>query len=229
MKKLIIIPAYNEEESIEGTIQDIEQFAQDYDYLIVNDSSTDKTGQLCKEKGFRCITLPVNLGIGGAVQTGYLYAMENGYDVAVQVDADGQHDVRFLHDLFERMEETQAGMVIGSRFIEKKGFQSSALRRTGITFLTWLIRIVTGHRITDPTSGFRMVNRDVICLFARDYPRDYPEPESVVCLLRNKLKVEEVPVQMRERQGGTSSIHMWRSVYYMIKVSIAIIIEWIRG
>ena len=229
MKKLIIIPAYNEEESIEGTIHDIEQYASDYDYLIVNDASTDKTGEVCEKRGFRCVTLPINLGIGGAVQTGYLYAKENGYDIAVQVDADGQHDVRFLHALLERMEETQAGMVIGSRFIEKKGFQSSALRRTGITFLTWLIRIVTGKHITDPTSGFRMVNRDVICLFARDYPRDYPEPESAVCLLRKGIKVEEVPVQMRERQGGTSSIHMWRSVYYMIKVSIAIIIERIRG
>ena len=229
MKKLIIIPAFNEEEAIEGTIHDIEQYADDYDYLIVNDASTDRTGELCREKEFRHVTLPSNLGIGGAVQTGYLYALENGYDIAVQVDADGQHDVRFLPILLARMEESQADMVIGSRFIEKKGFQSSAIRRTGISFLTWLIRIFTGKRITDPTSGFRMVNRDVICLFARDYPRDYPEPESAVCLLRHKYKIEEVPVLMRERQGGVSSIHLWHSIYYMIKVSLAIVIEWVRN
>lgn len=228
MKKLIIIPAYNEEEAIAGTIRDIKLNAPDYDYIIINDASTDRTEEICRENNYPCLTLPVNLGIGGAVQTGYLYARDKGYDIAVQVDADGQHDVRYLNKLLERLIETKAGMVIGSRFIEREGFQSSAMRRVGIHFLTGLIRLFSGKIVRDPTSGFRMVNREVICRFARNYPRDYPEPESTVYLLRNKYKVEEVPVQMRERQGGISSIHFWRSIYYMIKVSLAIMIEWLR-
>ncbi len=225
MKKLIIIPAFNESESIKYTIQNIRQDAPDFDYLIINDCSTDKTESICREEGFNYLSLPVNLGIGGAVQTGYRYAVENGYDVVVQVDGDGQHDVRFLNRMVETLQRENADMVIGSRFIEKEGFQSSAMRRVGINYFMYLIKALTKTRVTDPTSGFRMVNRRTAEIFAVNYPRDYPEPESTVYLLRRGKKVLEVPVVMRERQGGVSSIRFKRSIYYMIKVSLAILIE----
>lgn len=228
MKKLIIIPAFNEEANIENTVRDIEENAEGFDYVVINDCSTDRTRKICEEKGFNVVNLPINLGIGGAVQTGYRYAYEQGYDVAVQVDGDGQHDPEFLRTMAEYLMENQLDMVIGSRFIEKKGFQSSQMRRVGIVFFSWLIKILTGYRITDPTSGLRMTGRAAMELFSRDYPRDYPEPESVVAVLRRKMKVEEIPVVMRERQGGVSSISMKKSVYYMVKVTLAILIERIR-
>lgn len=229
MKKLIIIPAYNESESLEHTVRDIEEYAKDFDYIVVNDCSTDRTLEICKEQGFPVISLPINLGIGGAVQTGYLYAYRNGYDMAVQVDGDGQHDPAFLTQMADYLESHQLDMVIGSRFIEKQGFQSSLFRRMGIRYFSWLIRMLTGKTITDPTSGLRMVGRDVIKLFSERYPNDYPEPESVTAILRQGKKVEEIPVVMRERAGGISSISMQNSIYYMIKVSLAILIEWIRS
>ena len=170
----------------------------------------------------------VNLGIGGAVQTGYKYAVRNGYDMAVQVDGDGQHDPRFLEEMADYLEEHNLDMVVGSRFIEKQGFQSSGLRRVGIRFFTVLIKFLTGKTITDPTSGLRMVGKNVLQIFAEEYPKDYPEPETVVGILRRGMKVEEIPVIMHEREGGVSSISMKKSVYYMIKVSLAIIIERIR-
>ena len=170
----------------------------------------------------------MNLGIGGAVQTGYLYAARNGYDIAVQVDGDGQHDPKFLSKMAEFIEAEHADMVIGSRFINREGFQSSGARRVGIKYFTMLIKLLTGAKITDPTSGLRMVNREIIEFFAEEYPKDYPEPESVVAILRRKKKVLELPVIMRERSGGVSSISMKKSVYYMIKVSLAILIERIR-
>lgn len=228
MKKLVIIPAYNESASIEKTVREIQNKAKDFDYVIINDCSTDNTKQICEEHGFNVVNLPVNLGIGGAVQTGYKYALRNGYDMAVQVDGDGQHDPEFLERMSEHLLETGADMVIGSRFIEKQGFQSSGTRRMGIKYFTVLIRLLTGKTITDPTSGLRLVNRDIIKLFAYDYPKDYPEPESAVAVLRRGKKVEEIPVIMRERNGGVSSISMKKSVYYMIKVSLAILIERIR-
>lgn len=228
MKKLIIIPAYNEEANIVKTVESIERDAVGFDYIVINDCSTDRTKEICEEHGFHYVDLPINLGIGGAVQTGYKYAWENGYDMAVQVDGDGQHDPEFLELMAEYLETHQVDMVIGSRFIEKQGFQSSGLRRVGIRFFSGLIRVMTGKAITDPTSGLRMAGRNVIELFSKDYPRDYPEPESVVAILRKGLKVAEVPVIMREREGGVSSISMKKSVYYMVKVTLAILIERIR-
>ena len=228
MKKLIIIPAYNEETNIEKTVEAILRDSVGFDYVIINDCSTDRTKQICEEKGYNVVNLPINLGIGGAVQTGYKYALRKGYDMAVQVDGDGQHDPKFLEEMAEYLERNQLDMVIGSRFIEKQGFQSSGLRRIGIRFFTWLIKVLTGETITDPTSGLRMVNRNVLATFAEDYPKDYPEPESVVAILRKKMKVKEIPVIMHEREGGVSSISMKKSVYYMVKVSLAIIIERIR-
>ena len=228
MKKLIIIPAYNESENILNTVKCIEEDAPDFDYVVINDCSKDNTLEILENNHLNFVNLPVNLGIGGAVQTGYQYALENGYDVAVQVDGDGQHDPKFLGNLFETLVKENADMVIGSRFIKNEGFQSTFMRRVGITYFTKLIHYLTGKTITDPTSGFRMCNRKVIELFSRDYPRDYPEPESIVALLKRKMKVIEVPVQMKERQGGESSINASKSVYYMIKVSLAILIENLR-
>lgn len=228
MKKILIIPAYNEEENIVRTVEAIKKSAQSFDYVIINDCSTDGTRKICEEKGFNIVNLPINLGIGGAVQTGYKYAYENGYDVAVQVDGDGQHDPEFLNIMAEYLTEHKVDMVIGSRFIEKKGFQSSVTRRMGIKFFSGLIKILTGKKITDPTSGLRMIGRNVMEIFSRDYPRDYPEPESIVAVLRKNLKVEEIPVVMLERKGGVSSISPKKSIYYMVKVTLAILIESIR-
>ena len=228
MKRLIIIPAYNEAENIVKTVEAIKEKAKGFDYIIINDCSTDRMKNICEENGYNVINLPINLGIGGAVQTGYKYAYNHDYDIAVQVDGDGQHDPLFLDVMAQYLEEHSADMVIGSRFIEKKGFQSSRARRIGIVFFTKLIKIMTGATITDPTSGLRMVGRNVIELFSNDYPRDYPEPESVVAILRRHMKVIEIPVVMKEREGGVSSISLKKSVYYMIKVTLAILIERIR-
>ena len=228
MKKLIIIPAFNEESNIEKTVTAIQKNAQGFDYVIINDCSGDNTRQICEENGYNIVNLPINLGIGGAVQTGYKYALEHGYDVAVQVDGDGQHDPEFLSTMAEHLMDNGLDMVIGSRFIEKEGFQSSALRRIGIIFFSKLIKILTGTLITDPTSGLRMIGRNAMALFAVYYPRDYPEPESVVAVIQRGMKVEEIPVVMKEREGGVSSISLKKSVYYMIKVTLAIMIERIR-
>ena len=228
VKKLIIIPAFNEEANIEKTVNAIERDAKDFDYVIINDCSTDRTREICESHGYNIVNLPINLGIGGAVQTGYKYAYQYGYDMAVQVDGDGQHDPEFLNTMAEYVEKNHVDMVIGSRFIEKKGFQSSAARRMGIKFFSWLIKFLTRERITDPTSGLRMVGRNVIDIFSRDYPKDYPEPESVVAVLRKKMTVREIPVIMHEREGGVSSISPKKSIYYMVKVTLAILIERIR-
>lgn len=228
MKKLIVIPAYNEEESIKSTVEDIINNSTGFDYIVINDCSTDTTKKICEENDFNVVNLPINLGIGGAVQTGYIYALKNDYDLVVQVDGDGQHDVSFLNVMAEHLINNQLDIVVGSRFIEKEGFQSSWMRRIGILYFTAIIKICTGKTITDPTSGLRMIGKKGINLFANDYPKDYPEPETVVTLLRNKLKVGEIPVVMRERQGGESSISMKKSVYYMIKVTLAIFMARLR-
>lgn len=225
LRKLVIIPAYNESASIVNTVNDIKNNAPDFDYVVINDHSKDNTLQICKDAGLNVIDLPLNLGIGGAVQTGYLYACQNGYDIAVQFDGDGQHDAKYLNEMAETLVKEQADMVIGSRFIEKEGFQSSFTRRLGIRYFTFLIKILTGQKITDPTSGYRMCNRKIIELFAGNYPKDYPEPETTTWILRKKLKVLEIPVIMRAREEGVSSISLKKSFYYMFKVTMAIIIE----
>lgn len=228
MKKLVIIPAYNEQECILDTVTDIVKKAPDFDYVIINDCSKDNTLSICRKNNLHVLDLPINLGIGGAVQTGYLYAYKNGYDIAVQMDGDGQHDAYYLDMMAQTLEKENLDMVIGSRFIENEGFQSSRLRRCGIQFFTFLIKLLFGEKITDATSGMRMCNRRTMELFIKDYPRDYPEPETVARLLRHKYKVKEVPVIMRERMAGTSSISLRKSIYYMVKVSMAILIERLR-
>lgn len=219
--KLVIIPAYNEAGCIVNTVNDIIENAPEFDYVVINDCSRDETYKLCLENGFNVVNLPINSGIGAAVQTGYLYAKRYGYEYAIQVDGDGQHDAAFLGTMARYMEGHGTGMLIGSRYIEKQGFQSSGLRRFGIKYFTVLIRILTGKKITDPTSGMRMVGRDIIEYFAEEYPKDYPEPETAVTIVKKGWSVDEIPVVMKERQAGTSSISPKRSVYYMIKVSLA--------
>lgn len=228
MKSIVIIPAYNEEKSIEKTVADIRENAPEFDYVIVNDCSKDDTLKVCTDKGMHVLNLPINLGIGGAVQTGYLYAYKNGYDFAVQFDGDGQHDARFLHEMRDYMAGHKLNMLIGSRFIEKEGFQSSGIRRFGIRYFSALIKLLTRARITDPTSGMRMVDREVMEIYANSYPKDYPEPESVVAILNMGKTVGEYPVVMRERTEGISSISPLRSVYYMVKVTLAILVEMLR-
>lgn len=223
MKVLLIIPAYNEQETILSVVREVR--AAGYDYVVVNDGSTDNTLRILQENGINHVNLSENLGIGGSVQTGHLYARAHGYDVDIQVDGDGQHDISYVPRLLERI-QAGADMAIGSRFVQKTdGFQSTGLRRAGIRWLQRCIRAVTGLTITDCTSGFRACDRRAIELFASRYPNDYPEPEAVVMAYRAGLRVEEAPVQMRERQGGVSSINPAKSVYYMIKVTLAVLIE----
>lgn len=224
MKTLLIIPAYNESANIASLVNDISTNYPQYDYVVINDCSTDQTSHILSTVKANHINLPVNLGIGGGVQTGYQYALEHGYDIAVQIDGDGQHDPKYIKDVIAPIENGQADAVIGSRFIEKEGFQSSISRRFGINLLSTLIRVLCGVQVRDVTSGMRAVNRKMIAVYASNYAQDYPEPEALLTAGIMKARVMEVPVQMRERQGGTSSINALRSIYYMIKVSIALVL-----
>ena len=223
LRTLVVIPAYNEQDSIKVTVESV--IAAGFDYVVVNDGSTDSTLEICRCNGFNVLDLEQNLGIGGAVQAGHRYALMHGYDVDVQFDGDGQHDVRCIPMLLEKIEEG-FDLVIGSRFLEWNldNFQSTFMRRVGIKWISTLIRAVTGSRVTDPTSGFRASGKSSIKLFAYDYPADYPEPESIVDSIQHGLKVGEVSVLMHPRQGGESSIRPLSSVYYMLKVTLAILI-----
>lgn len=228
MRTLVIIPAYNEETNISSLIESLNDIDLLIDIVVINDCSTDNTSSICKKMGVSVIDLPCNLGIGGAVQTGYKYAREQGYDIAIQVDGDGQHKPEYIRALIEPIIKGEADMVIGSRYIDKKGFQSTWLRRVGIHYFSKLIKLLTKQTVTDPTSGFRACNKQLVNLFAQRYPKDYPEPESIVFLRRRNFRLTEVPVVMQERFGGISSINPLKSVYYMIKVSIAILIDILR-
>lgn len=223
-KVLIIIPAYNESENIEYVVRHMMEEAPQYDYLVVNDGSTDNTLYLCRKANFHYLDLSINMGIGGAVQAGYVYAHKYNYDIAVQMDGDGQHDIAYLDELLKPILDKKADVVIGSRFLKKEGFQSSAGRRVGINILSGLIWLTTGQRIMDVTSGYRAVNRMFIDIYSKDYPTDYPEPEAIVAAIMHRGRVKEVPVQMKAREGGTSSITFKKSIYYMIKVTLAIFI-----
>lgn len=223
MKVLVIIPAYNEQENILHTIQDLDVYFPKMDRVVINDDSQDNTKALLEKNRIDHINLPVNLGIGGGVQTGYLYAYENGYDIAVQMDGDGQHCAAELQKVIQPILDGKADVVIGSRFLTKEGFQSTFLRRMGIRFLSNIVWCCTGKRIQDVTSGFRAVDRRFIEIFSREYAQDYPEPEAIVAAAKYNGKICEVPVIMRERKNGRSSIRSVQSLYYMVKVSLAII------
>lgn len=221
-KILVIIPAYNEEQNIEKVVAQLTKVLPEAAYLIVNDCSLDNTERICKKCGFHYMTLPINLGIGGGVQAGYQYALEHDFDIAVQMDGDGQHDAEYIRDILCPILEGEADIVIGSRFLTGEGFQSSTLRRMGISFLSFLIQICSGTKVKDVTSGFRAVNRKFISIYAKEYSQDYPEPEAIIAGALSHGRIKEVPVIMHERKGGTSSINIWKSIYYMIKVSVAI-------
>ena len=224
MKTIVIVPAYNEEGNIRNTLRDLEENGAGTDVLVMNDCSTDGTEAVLKETGVNHLTFPVNLGIGGGVQAGYKYARDHGYDIAIQFDGDGQHEARYLKDLMEPLIKDEADIVIGSRFVKHEGFQSSGARRLGIGILSRLIRLLCGVKVLDVTSGMRAVNRRFIEEYAENYAQDYPEPEALLYAGMRKARIREVPVQMKERVGGKSSIGAGGSVYYMIKVSLALLI-----
>ena len=224
-KALIIIPAYNEAQNIEKVITDIKKNTKNFDYIIINDCSTDKTKEICETNRYNLINLPVNLGIGGCVQTGYLYAKKSGYKYAVQFDGDGQHSAKYLEKMLEELKVNKYDMLIGSRFITNEGFQSSGMRRLGIRLLSNLIKFFNKIEIRDVTSGYRLVNNKIIEEFCKYYPKDYPEPESLNYCLRKKYKVNEIPVLMNRRENGVSSINHIKAGYYMLKVSLAIILD----
>lgn len=228
MRVLVIIPAYNEELNIERVVTNLKQIinkSKDYiNYIVVDDGSVDGTFEICKKNNFNVIHLVHNLGIGGCVQTGYKYAYDNNYDVAIQFDGDGQHDVNYIIKLIEEIKKG-TDLVIGSRFIGNLSkFKSSGTRRIGIKILSFLIKLCTGKNIYDPTSGFRATNKNIIKLFCQNYPPEYPEPTSTVKLITEGYKVSEIPVEMHERKFGTSSIKPLKSIYYMFNVGISIII-----
>jgi glycosyltransferase involved in cell wall biosynthesis len=227
-KVLVIVPAFNEQANLPLLVSKLRRVEPKLDILIINDRSLDETALICNELDVNTIHLPCNLGIGGAVQTGYKYAQLHGYEYAVQVDGDGQHDPAYIGAILQPLMDNEADLVIGSRYITKEGFQSSSIRRIGIQYFSMLIELLIRQKITDPTSGFRASNAKVIDLFARFYPADYPEPESIVFIRRNKLIIQEVPVIMHQRLGGMTSIKSFRTIYYMIKVSLAIFIDRLR-
>ena len=229
MRVLVMIPAFNEEESIVAFVEELKAVRPDVDFVVINDCSRDRTAALCREHGYPLLNLPVNLGIGGAVQTGYLYALENGYDAAVQMDGDGQHDPKDLSAILAPIEKGAADLTVGSRFLTGEGFQSTILRRLGSSILRGAVFLRTGKHLTDPTSGFRAASGRVIRLFAQHYAQDYPEPESLVTALKAHAQVLDIPVRMRARLGGKSSISELRAVYYMLKVTLAVLLHMPQG
>ena len=232
-KLIFIIPAYNEELSILKTVKEIEKHNKanktNYDYIVINDGSTDNTEKVLRDNNLNHITLVHNLGIGGAVQTGYKYALKHNYDIAVQFDGDGQHDVSYVEKLVEPINNKEANMTIGSRYIENLSeFKSTRLRRLGITIISFFIRLTTKEKIYDTTSGYRAVDKNIIEYFSRAYPVEYPEPVSTVEVLKKKYKIKEVAVSMNERENGISSIRAWKDAYYMMNVCLSIILIWLR-
>jgi glycosyltransferase involved in cell wall biosynthesis len=228
---LAVIPAYNEVATVGQVIRDLRAAAPRFDVVVVDDGSTDATAQVAATAGARLLRLPFNLGIGGAVQAGFLYALENGYDYVVQVDADGQHCADQIVQLTAAMEaDPTLDLVCGSRFLtDEHGYPAPISRRTGIHLFAFLLSKIVGQRVSDPTSGFRLYNRRGIELFARDYPHDYPEVEAVLMLHFHRLRMKEVPVRMLQRGEGVSSIRSGKSVYYMIKVLLAIFVGLVRA
>jgi glycosyltransferase involved in cell wall biosynthesis len=228
-RRVAIVPALNEEHALPKVIDELRAFDPRLDIVVVDDGSVDRTAEVAAAKGARVLRLPFNLGIGGAVQTGFRFAFEHGYDIAVRVDGDGQHDPSQLDRVLAPVLSGEADIAVGSRFAaEGDGYRSSRTRRLGIRLLAQVVSRIVGQRVTDTTSGFQALNRHGIALFARDYPHDYPEVEATVMVFRHRLRLVEVPVTMRERGGGRSSITALRSVYYMVKVLLAIFVGLFR-
>ncbi len=227
---LAIVPALNEERTIAQVVGEIRSYDPRLEIVVVDDGSTDRTAEVARAAGARVLQLPFNLGIGGAVQTGFRYARENDFDFAVRVDGDGQHDPAQLGAIVEPVLRGEADIVVGSRYLSASGdgYRSSVPRRMGIRILAWVVSKLTGQRISDPTSGFQALNRKAIALFAADYPHDYPEVEALVLLLRHRLRLQEVPIVMRPRTAGRSSIQTLSSAYYMVKVLLALLVSSFR-
>jgi glycosyltransferase involved in cell wall biosynthesis len=225
-RRIAIVPALNEEAAIARVIDEIRAFDPGLEIVVVDDGSPDRTAQAARAAGAHVLRLPFNLGIGGAVQTGFRYAYENGFELAVRVDGDGQHDPSQLAAVIEPVLRGEADIVVGSRYLvaADEGYRSTAPRRLGIRILARTVSLLTRQRITDPTSGFQALNRKAIALFAVDYPHDYPEVEAVVLVLRHRLRLREVPIAMRPRASGRSSIRTLSSIYYMVKVLLALFV-----
>jgi glycosyltransferase involved in cell wall biosynthesis len=229
LRRVAIVPALNEEHTIPRVIDELRSFDAGLDIVVIDDGSTDRTADVAASMGAYVLRLPFNLGIGGAVQTGFRFAHERHYDIAVRVDGDGQHDPSQLGRILEPVLADRADIAVGSRFAaDEGGYRSSRSRRIGIRILAAVVSRVVGQRVTDTTSGFQALNRQGIALFAGDYPHDYPEVEATVMVFRHRLRLAEVPVSMRERGGGSSSITALRSIYYMVKVLLAIFVGLFR-
>ena len=228
MRRVAIVPAYNEEACIGPVIDELRAFDDGLTIVVVDDGSNDRTVDVARANGAVVLRLPYNLGIGGCVQTGFRFADEQGFDVAVRVDGDGQHDASQLGAVLAPVLAGDADICVGSRYRERAGYQSSPTRRLGIRILAATVSALTRQRVTDPTSGFQALNRKAIRLFANDYPHDYPEVEALVLLIRHRLRLREVPVEMRPRAGGRSSIRAFGSVYYMVKVLLALFVGTFR-
>jgi hypothetical protein len=228
MKLLIIVPAYNEEESLPGVIRDIRTHTPLAGIIVVNDGSRDRTAAVARELGVDVLNLPFNLGIGGAMQAGYLYAAQHGYEIAVQFDGDGQHRAEELRKLLEPLARDEADLVIGSRFVQPGQYKAPIMRRIGISIFSFTLSCILESPVKDTTSGFRAANKKVIAFFSRFYPEDYPEVEALVLLHKQGLRIAEVPVDMRERTGGRTSITPGKSIYYMVKVLLAVFIDLLK-
>lgn len=226
-KVLAIVPAYNEEGSLPATIAELTEVAPDIDYLVVNDGSRDKTEELCKSNGYCYVSHPTNLGLTAGIQTGMKYAMRHGYDMAIQFDADGQHDPAYIKTLVQKMDQSGADIVIGSRFVTEE--KPNSLRMLGSNLISNMIKLTTGKRIMDPTSGMRLYNAAAIKLFSTQGWAS-PEPDTLACLIRKGFKVEEVQVTMRERSAGESYLNLSRSISYMLNTCTSILFsQWFRS
>jgi glycosyltransferase involved in cell wall biosynthesis len=228
MKKIAIVPALNEEGCIGDVVGELHAFDAGLDIVVIDDGSIDRTAAVARAAGAHVLRLPFNLGIGGSVQTGFRYAYENGYELAVRVDGDGQHDPSQLGKVIAPVVDGDVDICVGSRWLEGEGYRSSATRRIGIRILALAVSMLTRQRVTDPTSGYQALNAKAIRLFAADYPHDYPEVEAHVLVFRHALRLREVPVAMRPRAAGRSSIGALSSVYYMVKVMLALFVGSLR-
>lgn len=228
LRRIAIVPAFNEERNVARVIDELRAFDPGLDIVVVSDGSHDRTAEVAAERGAHVVQLPFNLGIGGAVQTGFKYAHEHGYELVVRCDGDGQHIPAELPKVLGPVLAGEADIAVGSRFAGGDGYRSSATRRIGIRLLALIVSAIAKQRVTDTTSGFQALNRKALDLFAADYPHDYPEVEGIVMLVKHRLRLREVPVSMREREHGQSSITALRSIYYMAKVLVALFVGLFR-
>lgn len=224
----VIIPAFNEEQAIGDLIEELRQCTPDVHIVVINDGSSDETSMIARSKNVCVLDLPCNLGVGSAVQAGYRYAFGKGYRFVIRIDGDGQHPPREIPKLVDAILENDVDLVIGSRYVEKRRYENTTLRSIGIKILAFLLSLICRSKVTDPTSGFWVINRKLLYYFANDYPDEYPEPEAIALMRRHGFRYLEIPVEFRPRTRGKSTIHGFGAIYYMIKVCLALIIDRIR-